>query len=580
MYLAWISRALLLGCLLSAPLAAQQTPVSEASLVERLQKNGQDLAAYSQLYHLYAKQGRRADADQVFLRAVNALPASSFSPNSPRALEIGDFYLSCGKLDLAMKQYQASSAAKPGEKVTYLKRQIEILIRQGKLTEAGELNAQVLRENPDDNDARALAAGWLLDKGDSNGALTELQALAVRAPENPVIHFNLGRVHAARREWDEAAGEFNKAIQLRPDYIQARLTLAQVQLTTGKLDDAFKTAGAVLELDDANTTARLYQSAVLTGQKKYGESRQLLEEALKADPRSADTNFQLGAVNLADKKYPEAEASFRRAYQLNPADARGLSGMVETALAQNQADAALAMIQAEIAKAPNRVDLQLALGNTALRAAKYDVALATFQKVLNQTEKGSAVQGEIYLRIGETYRRMGNTAEAVGALQIAREIVPNNIVVLNTLAMVLEAVGRKPEASEAYAAILKLDPNNAVAMNNLAFVLAESDGDLDRALAMAQRARQTVPGAIEFYDTLGWVYLKKGMLNQAMEIFRELVDKDPTRATYHYHLARVYQLKGDQAGALGEARAAADKHPGDAEGKQIQAMIAQLGGGK
>jgi len=283
---------------------------------------------------------------------------------------------------------------------------------------------------------------------------------------------------------------------------------------------------------------------------------------------------------MADKKYAEAEAAFRRAYQLNPADARGLTGLVEAAIAQNQPDAAVALLQVEIAKAPNRADLQMALGNTAVRAAKYDLALATYQKLLNQTEKGSATQAELYLRTGETYRRMGNTAEALGALQKAREILPNNVTVLNTMAMVLEAAGRKPEAGETYSAILKLDPNNAPAMNNLAYLLADTGGDLDRALTMAQRAKQMVPNVVEFSDTLGWVYLKKGMLDQAIEIFRDLVEKQPGKSTYHYHLATALQLKGDQAGALVEARAAADKHPGDAESKQIEALIARLGEGK
>ena len=89
---------------------------------------------------------------------------------------------------------------------------------------------------------------------------------------------------------------------------------------------------------------------------------------LKTDPGSADAAFQLGVVNLAERKYAEAEATFRRAYQLNPANSRGLMGMVETAMAQNQTDAALTLLQAEADKAPNRADLQLALGNTALRA--------------------------------------------------------------------------------------------------------------------------------------------------------------------------------------------------------------------
>ena len=579
--LARISLALLLGCVLSAPLAAQEAPsTEETSLIEHLRGHNQDLAAYTRLYQLYATQGRKAEAESVFLIALNSLQASTFGANSPRALELGDFYLACGRLDLAMKQYQAAMAARPADRVTYLKRQIDVLMRQGKRNEASALNAEILRQNPNDKDANAVAASLTADQGDLNAALAELQSVAVRTPQEPANHFNLGRAYAKRAEWDAAKREFAKAIELRPKYIEARLALAQVQVARGEFVDALESALAVLGLDERNTAAHVIQSAALMGQRKFGEARQVLENVLKAEPGLADVNFQLGAVNLADKKYAEAEAAFRRAYQLNPADARGLMGVVEAAIAQNQTDAALALLQAEAAKAPSRADLQMALGNTAVRAAKYDLALATYQKLLSQTEKGSAAQGEVYLRTGETYRRMGNTAEVIGALKKARETLPNNAAVLSTLAIVLEAAGRNPEAGEAYSAILKLDPNNALAMNNFAFLLAESGDDLDRALAMAKRAKEILPNLIEISDTLGWIYLKKGLLNQSIEIFRELVDKDPARSTYRYHLARALYLKGDQAGALGELRAAADRHPGDAESKQIQALMSQLGGGK
>ena len=43
-----------------------------------------------------------------------------------------------------------------------------------------------------------LAASLAADKGDLNAALAELQSLAVRAPEDPANHFNLGRVYAKR----------------------------------------------------------------------------------------------------------------------------------------------------------------------------------------------------------------------------------------------------------------------------------------------------------------------------------------------------------------------------------------------
>ena len=100
------------------------------------------------------------------------------------------------------------------------------------------------------------------------------------------------------------------------------------------------------------------------GQKKFGDSRVMLDAMLKANPGSPDVLFQLGVVNLAENKFKEAEDAFRRAYQLNPANSRGLMGIVETNMAQNKPDEALKILQAESDKAPNRVDLLVAMGNT------------------------------------------------------------------------------------------------------------------------------------------------------------------------------------------------------------------------
>jgi tetratricopeptide (TPR) repeat protein len=297
----------------------------------------------------------------------------------------------------------------------------------------------------------------------------------------------------------------------------------------------------------------------------------------KAYPGSADVLFQLGVVNLAENKFKEAEDAFRRSYQLNPANSRGLMGIVETNMAQNKPDEALKILQTESDKAPTRLDLLLAMGNTAVRSGKYDMAIQTFTKVLNSLDKGSKAQGDLYLRIGETYRRKGDLNAAVQALTKARETLPENIVVLSTLALVLDGAGRRPEAKTVYEATLKLDPNNAVALNNLAFLEAESNGDLDDALTKATRAKQLLPNLYEISDTLGWIYLKKNLADQAIDVFKDLVVKQPNHSTYHYHLGMAYAQKGDKSKALEQLKEALKYNPAADEKGKIQQLITRLG---
>jgi tetratricopeptide (TPR) repeat protein len=341
-------------------------------------------------------------------------------------------------------------------------------------------------------------------------------------------------------------------------------------------DAAIRSAQDVLKYDPNNPGAKLIESAAMMGQSKFGDSRQVLDQILKANPSSPDAMFQMGAVDLAEKKYKDAEASFRRAYELNPANTRGLMGVVETYMAQNLTDKAMQLLRTESAKTPTRLDFHLALGNVEVRAGRFDMAIAEFQIVMAGTLKGSKPQGQIYLEIGDTYRRKGDFGAAITAFQEARKILPDDQRVLTALGMTLGSVDRWPEARQIYEATLKLDPNNGIVLNNLAFGLAEHNGDLNQALTMAQQAKRLLPTMPEVSDTLGWIYLKNNLPDQALPVFQDLVKKNPDRSTFHYHLGLALAQKGDKARAKEEVKKALSLNPTSDERKQVQDLLNRL----
>ena len=162
-------------------------------------------------------------------------------------------------------------------------------------------------------------------------------------------------------------------------------------------------------------------------------------------------------------------------------------------------------------------------------------------------------------------------------LQKARETLPDNVPLLSTLGITLDAAGRKPDAKQAYEATLKLDPNNGVILNNLAFLLAENNGDLDDALTKAVHAKQLLPNLFEISDTLGWIYLKKSLSDNAIDIFRDLVAKQPNHSTYRYHLGIALSQKGDKTKALEQLKEALKYNPSKEEKQKIQELITRLG---
>ena len=81
--------------------------------------------------------------------------------------------------------------------------------------------------------------------------------------------------------------------------------------------------------------------------------------------------FQLGVVNLAENKYKEAEEAFRKTHELNPANPRGLMGMVETRDgAEHGRTRRCSCCARKPTRIPNSLDLRLAMGNIAVRAGQ------------------------------------------------------------------------------------------------------------------------------------------------------------------------------------------------------------------
>lgn len=185
------------------------------------------------------------------------------------------------------------------------------------------------------------------------------------------------------------------------------------------------------------------------------------------------------------------------------------------------------------------LDLQLQLGNTAVRAGRYDEALQAFQQALAAVDKDSKAAGDLYLRIGETYRRKGDFESAEANLR--------------------RAVG--------------LLPDNGVALIGLADLLTLQRGGLDEALSLMLHAVQVAPENDAFADKLGWIYLMKNRSDDGIRVFSALAARSPASATYRFHLGMAHYQKGDQQTALKQLQEALASNPSAAERSKIQALL-------
>jgi predicted Zn-dependent protease len=107
--------------------------------------------------------------------------------------------------------------------------------------------------------------------------------------------------------------------------------------------------------------------------------------------------------------------------------------------------------------------------------------------------------------------------------------------------------------------------------------MAESGTELDQALTLAQRAKQAMPEGLDVADTLGWIYIKKNLSDNAIDIYRDLIRRQPQRSTFHYHMGMALFQKGDRTQAKQALLTALRNKPVKDEEAKIKELLGRIG---
>lgn len=581
-------------------------PEAEKLAFEMMQKDKTFPNIYDWLYIRYIGLNRTEDAGKVYVAKVNNNPSQAFfvlqlaghyylmrnRPEMEKTLQrltsnpkdfplgyaqVGDFYYRIRDIDSAVRMYEEGLrlASAADQKAMYQKRLVETMVARGRKQEALDLISQVLKSNPKDFEAVAMRASlWLQDgsKDKVQTAISELNSVIVRNPENFVLRYNLGRAYVAKGDIEQARIQFQEAIKYRADYTPARLALAQLSLAKNEFTKALQAAEDILAYDPNNITALMVRTSSRMGLGDLPTARMELTRVLAANANYPDALFQMGVLNFQEKKYADAQENFVRLQKVAPNDPRGLVGRVETLAGIKEFDKAIQLLQDDLRQNPNHSFYRLALANVSVRAQKYDLAVEQYRKLLEKSPNSFDVQ----IRLAEAYRLKGDIAAAEREFAKAKDLNPNDAVAYIRLALIYESQGKRGQARPLYEQILKIEPDNPIALNNLAFILAESGGDLDQALTMAQKAKAKIPNEPSISDTLGWIYTKKNLSDSAIKIFRELVEKDAKNPLFRYHLAVALVQKGDKPSARRECEIALKNNPSQEDLAKIKELIARI----
>ena len=151
---------------------------------------------------------------------------------------------------------------------------------------------------------------------------------------------NLGVALLEQYLYDEAVASFQRALELYPGLHIAQLNAAVALFYAGKPDEALKAArdaaGRLPALPHPHYVIGL--AARANGQ--VGDAATAFDAVLRMDPSDAGSLINLGQIQLQQRQFTEAIASFKRALTAEPFNATAAYGLATALTRSGQAEEA------------------------------------------------------------------------------------------------------------------------------------------------------------------------------------------------------------------------------------------------
>ncbi|WP_321495874.1 tetratricopeptide repeat protein [uncultured Desulfobacter sp.] len=502
----------------------------------------------------YLKTKNLQKAEAAFKKAVE------IEPDSPRTLlTIAEFYAFTDKKDQALKWFKKAASLDPENSNTHMAL-ARFQYKEKKINEAEILVDDILNKRPKLPDARILKSEILIFKKEFQSAFNILTPLGIEDPKSYKIQYFKALCCIGLGELPQAASAALRAVDLKPEYIQARLLLSEIYLRQQSFDLAVNQASVVIKADPKLYRAYLIRGKAYTGLKKFKDAENDYNQMIQIAPDDLEGYYNLALFKSLSGEFDQVAPLLEKVRSLNNKFPGVFFLSIRNALAQRDFDGAQAIClrYMEIFKDNNR--LKAMVMNT--RATLYMT-----QKDLNHAElelhKAIDLDPDYlnsYGTLAKVYLAQKNIDSAkkqyLTMIEKNSRFAPPHML----LAVLYEAQENYSEAEMQYRKALEIDPNYFAAANNLAFLLASRTDKLDEALALAKFVKARQPEDPSVMDTMGFVYYKKGFYGNAVSELLDCMEKTPDNPIVRYHLGLAYYGKGEKKQALKELTKALEQN--------------------
>jgi putative PEP-CTERM system TPR-repeat lipoprotein len=288
------------------------------------------------------------------------------------------------------------------------------------------------------------------NSGDLNQALVTYGKLAAQQPASPLAQVRIAEIHLANKNKDEAAKYLKKALEIKPDYVQAQRHLISLALSDNKLDTALDIAHQIQKQRPNEGVGYVFEGDIQAGKKAWPEALAAYRTGLKQAPIS-ELAIKLYTTLLASGNAGEAEKVATTWLKDHPKDITFRIMRGDLATAKKDYPLAAQYYRSALDIQPNN---QFVLNNLAWVAGQLkDPKAIEYAERANQLAPN---QPPFMDTLAMLMAEKGETAKAIELMRKAMGIAPQASVVQLNLAKLLIKAGKKEEARKELDALAKL----------------------------------------------------------------------------------------------------------------------------
>lgn len=269
-------------------------------------------------------------------------------------------------------------------------------------------------------DAYALLGSSPNDEISRSEAMPKAKAAALAALQ---LDDSLAEAHTSlafeemHYEWDWLAAdrEFQRALQLNPNYATAHQWYAYWLMAHGQADHALSQLSLAEKADPLSIIIKSDTSDLLACAGRYEQAVQAAKNALELDPNFTLAHYSLAEAYGAQHMYPQAIVEYQKMLATDSGNAWALTGMARAYAGTGERAIAERYLQDTLQKCRNHNDCALEIASIYGSLGENDQAFAWLEKAYQAHEGGLIlINGAISLQCLRTDARFADMARRMG----------------------------------------------------------------------------------------------------------------------------------------------------------------------